>query len=257
MAILHSAYQIPALPEYSAELGNLIRALLTNEAHLRPNIVQLVWMVGDLLEIPRENIKVEDLYSQGEYTSNVWKVAQFVPCQEAAQMQDVELTLAQYQQFCFVEYRKSVALQQKNQQVMAYNYQLQMLYQGACAPPAPPAVPVMIDAAGNAPPCAPPAHPVQPPQLPPPHIPPPHIQAPRFPPPPDPVAQEPEPVTMHLSGGVPSSSSLPSLAGTGESHNPWKKEAVAGNPWQGQLEKQDALIELEDPVLNKSEIEFK
>lgn len=250
MAILHSAYQIPPLPEYSPHLGDLIRALLANDPHLRPNIVQLVWMVGDLLEIPRENINVVDLYARGEYTPNSWKVAQFVPCEDASlsQMQDVTLTSAQYQQFCFVEYRKSVALQQKNQQVMAYNYQLQMLYQGACAPaPAPaPAAPVMVDAAGNVPPCTPPAHPnSNPVQLP---LLEPHLQAPPAPP-----SEETQPVALHLSGKVPSSSSLPSLAGTGESHNPWKKEGHVGNPWQDQLEPQDALIELEDPSVKERE----
>ncbi|GME93294.1 unnamed protein product [[Candida] boidinii] len=69
LAILHSAYDFPNTPNYSSNLKKLIISMLLENPITRPNIVQIVYQVGKLLNLDSNKIESQykDFYNFGPY----------------------------------------------------------------------------------------------------------------------------------------------------------------------------------------------
>ncbi|OUM55410.1 hypothetical protein BVG19_g4941 [[Candida] boidinii] len=69
LAILHAAYDFPHAPIYSSNLKKLIISMLLENPIIRPNIVQIVYQVGKLLNLDSNKIESQykDFYNFGPY----------------------------------------------------------------------------------------------------------------------------------------------------------------------------------------------
>lgn len=67
IAILHATFQFLPKPDFSGDLKNLIIIMLQENPLLRPNIVQVLMLLCQILKVDFKDIDIEDIYATGPY----------------------------------------------------------------------------------------------------------------------------------------------------------------------------------------------